>query len=194
MSFVSNKQYCVCLGVLSLFLVGPLGIGQTSTTHGKTMKVPAPKNQGALFDADLQARSDVPQVVPTEGHEGTLVGSGDGTVRGSRIRGKLRWSNFEKVGPRLCEMNLAGIIETEDGAHIHFESKGFAHLTNPPTWNTAGTMRFTTEDKRYAWLNELFANWQGNYDASKEHGALHAFSASVGNMGSSPGKRPTTRH
>lgn len=183
MSSTSKKQIRVCLGVLSL-LVCPLGIGQISTAKSvKPLPASSAESQNVLFDADLQARPNLPQVVPTEGHDGKLIDSGDGTIRGSRIHGKLRWSNFEKVGDHLCEMNLAGIIETEDGAQIHFESKGFALLTKPPTWNTAGTMRFTTQDKRYAWLNGMLANWQGSYDPDKEHGTLRAFGASAVGVG-----------
>lgn len=156
--------------LILLFSLCQLTLGQ-----GLPASAPSPETQAALFDADLQARSDLPQVVPSEGREGKLIDSGDGSVRGPRIRGKIRWSNFEKVGEHLCEMNLAGIIETEDGARINFESKGFALLIAPPTWKTAGTMRFTTTDRRYAWLNGLLANWQGNYDPGKEHGTLHAF-------------------
>ncbi|HWZ42666.1 MAG TPA: DUF3237 family protein [Candidatus Saccharimonadales bacterium] len=190
MPFSKKTQHCARRVIVILTLLSlpcPLAFGQASTNHAKTGKSVTPtlppENQDTLFDADLQARSDQPQAVSSEGREGKLIDSGDGNVRGPRIRGRLRWSNFEKVGDRLCEMNLAGIIETEDGAQIKFESKGFALLTKPPTWETAGTMRFTTTDKRYAWLNGLLANWHGNYDPGKSHGTLHASATPSGNMG-----------
>jgi hypothetical protein len=135
---------------------------------------------GLLFDAELQARSDMPPAVATEGREGKLVGNGDGTVRGPRIRGKLRWSNFEKVGESVCEMNLTGVIDTEDGARIDFDSRGYALLANPPKWDTAGAMRFATTDKRYEWLNGALANWQGNFDPATLRANLRAFTTAEG--------------
>ena len=72
-------------------------------------------------------------------------------------------------------MNLAGIIETEDGARISFESNGYALLAAPPRWDTAGAMRFETKDARYAWLNDVLASWQGKFDPATFRGTLRAF-------------------
>jgi len=43
-----------------------------------------------LFQAVLQYRSEADAVVAVEGHEGAYIGSGDGTVKGERIRGTIR--------------------------------------------------------------------------------------------------------
>ena len=132
-------------------------------------------DQSLLFQAELQQRSEMTPAVTAEGREGKLVGSGDGSVRGSKIRGKVRWSNFEKVGDKVCQMNLAGYIETDDGARVDFDSTGYAVLVNPPQWNTAGTMRFTTKDKRYDWLNGKLSTWRGKFDSASLRATMYAF-------------------
>ena len=47
-----------------------------------------------LFDADLAYRDDFETVVGGEDREGVIIGSGNGTVRGPRIRGSIRWSFY----------------------------------------------------------------------------------------------------
>src|SRR6266851_9105434 len=77
-----------------------------------------------LFTADLQYRSDSPQstVVPSEGREGALIETSDGTVSGTQLRGKFRtslWSGrcvYPLVrkgqtipeGLHICTMNPVG--------------------------------------------------------------------------------------
>jgi hypothetical protein len=87
-----------------------------------------------LFDAELAYRTDMPPVVPAEGREGKLLGSGEGRAEGPRIRGRIRFSFYEEGGPLdpgfldapadaklaegdyLCKTNPGGVIETDDGA------------------------------------------------------------------------------
>jgi hypothetical protein len=171
------------LAVLLLLSVWKLACAQPSAGNGEAAATPAAGNEAAmtiaanpdtLFEAVLQGRSDAQPAVPVAGrHE--LMGSGDGSLHGPRIRGKIRWSNFEKQGERVCEMNLAGVIETEDGAHITFDSQGYALLADPPQWDTAGAMRFETKDERYAWLNDVLASWQGKFDPATFSATLRAF-------------------
>ena len=47
-----------------------------------------------LFDAVLQYQDDAQAIVPAEGREGVLIGSGDGTIHGETIQGTLRWSMY----------------------------------------------------------------------------------------------------
>ncbi|MCI0691971.1 hypothetical protein L0337_08185 [candidate division KSB1 bacterium] len=47
---------------------------------------------GHLFDAELQYKSGMDAVVPIDNREGDLIGSGEGTVAGEKIRGSIRWS------------------------------------------------------------------------------------------------------
>jgi hypothetical protein len=97
-----------------------------------------------LFDAQLEYRTDFGPVVPAEGREGKLLGSGDGRADGPRIRGTVRFSFYEEgcpldpgfleapadatlaEGDYLCKTNPGGVIETDDGATIQFDAKGFA--------------------------------------------------------------------
>jgi len=133
------------------------------------------ENPGFSFKVELQQRSEMKSVVSPEGRDGKLVGSGDGSMLGPKVRGKLHWSNFEKVGETACQMNLVGYIETDDGARVDFESTGYALLANPPKWNTAGTMRFSTKDKRYEWLNGKLSAWHGEFDPDSLHAVMQSF-------------------
>ncbi|HYW89879.1 MAG TPA: hypothetical protein VFB50_19050, partial [Chloroflexota bacterium] len=51
-----------------------------------------------LFDLYLQYDAAVPPIVQLQ-DAGELVGSGTGEVRGPRLYGSLRWSNFERSEP-----------------------------------------------------------------------------------------------
>ena len=47
-----------------------------------------------LFDAELRYRDDIAPVVPAEGRQGELIGSGDVTATGERLRGTILWPYF----------------------------------------------------------------------------------------------------
>jgi hypothetical protein len=49
-----------------------------------------------LFDAELLYREGMEPL--SDDGEGELVGSGDGSVDGERVRGRLRWTLFEAGG------------------------------------------------------------------------------------------------
>ena len=70
-------------------------------------------------------------VVSPEGRTGPLLGSGDGHVRGPRIKGRIRWSLFEEQGAGECKTNIAGSIETDDGSRIGIETRGFGVVPDP---------------------------------------------------------------
>src|SRR5712692_9819513 len=98
---------------------------------------------------------------------GTLVGGGDGTLTSSRVRGTVRWSNYETTGADLvCALQVPGVIQTHDGALIQFEGCEFAMpiLEGSKQWRVAGVLRFKTDDRRYAWLNKTFALTTGTFD------------------------------
>jgi hypothetical protein len=102
-----------------------------------------------------------------------LVGSGDGTVRGSALAGRILWSNFETQGERVCGMYPAGTIETDDGATVRFDARGWALRSDDDAggslWHVAGALRFETQDPRYKWLTRLLAVWDGQFDAATGH-------------------------
>jgi len=119
-----------------------------------------------LFEIALQFR-EMPPVTSREAGEGEYIGSGEGTVEGPRIHGTVRWDLFEKREETLCRSNLAGAIETNDGADIHFDSRGFfmkPDQSNPNKWVTAASVHFDTADERYEWLNTHLAVWAGEFN------------------------------
>ncbi len=132
-----------------------------------------------LFKAVLQYRSEsvTYAVVPAEGHEGDFLGSGDGTVTGDRLHGTMRWSAWsgnclyplirkgQKVPDKLhlCTFNPSGFIETNDGARIRFDARGYG-LRSPERYRVSTTLAFSTEDPRYAWLVKVLGIMAGDFD------------------------------
>ena len=105
---------------------------------------------------------------------GTLVGGGDGTLTGPRVRGTVRWSNYETTGAdQVCALQVPGVIQTHDGALIQFEGRELAMPLSQRSqqWRVAGVLRFKTDDSRYGWLNDTFALTSGtfDYDAGLAH-------------------------
>src|SRR5262245_36438121 len=95
-----------------------------------------------LLDAELVYRAEI-EPLTREG-EGELIGSGDGTVVGDAIKGRLTWTLFERPGKLSCAMNPVALIETEDGAHVRVEARGFATRSQEASrvWSVAATLRF----------------------------------------------------
>jgi len=144
----------------------------TNTSSGET-------RLETLFKADLQYRSESQSdaVVVAEGREGVYIGSGDGTVTGDQLRGTVRWSLWSgnclyplvrsgqsaPEGLHLCTINPAGFIETEDGARIRFDGRGYG-LRSSGKYQTNLTLVFGTEDVRYEWLTKVVAVMEGEFD------------------------------
>jgi len=104
-----------------------------------------------IFDADLQFRPDMEALDSADGRDGELIGSGDGEVRG-KLNGKLRWTAFENAHGDFCDVNLPGLIETDDGAKIPFDAKGYSIRVGDGEWKHGLVLKFSPSDKRYAWL------------------------------------------
>lgn len=156
-----------------------------------------------LFDAELAYEDEVEPVVPDAGREGVLIGSGGGTVEGPAIQGTIRWSMYSgdcayllikaghepPPGQHLCTVNPAGVIETEDGASIWFDAKGYglrgADPALPHLWRLTMSLRFETDDARYAWLNSALAVWLGTFDEKAGRAWYHAYAPARPN-----GQRP----
>jgi hypothetical protein len=104
-----------------------------------------------LFDAKLRNQDGMLAVAQL--HDvGNLVGSGTGHIEGpARLRGTLRWSNYERSQLDYCQLTLTGTIETEDGATIQFESRGFALRPEANKWKIVAAMHFVVGDPRYRW-------------------------------------------
>jgi alkylmercury lyase len=145
-----------------------------------------------LFDAELRYQPGMEVVVPAEGREGELIGSG-GTVTGERLRGKIRRSMFSadcayllvktgstpSPGQHLCTTNPGGVIETDDGAQIRFDAKGYGlrgyDTSRPHLWHLTMALQFSTSDERYLWLNTTLGVWEGEFDENTAHAHYRAY-------------------
>jgi alkylmercury lyase len=119
-----------------------------------------------LFSLELHYQGPI-ELAPIGEKVGTLVGGGDGTLSGPRVRGTVRWSNYETTGEdQVCALQVPGIIQTHDGALVQFEGRELAMpLSDESTqWRVAGVLRFKTDDSRYVWLNDTFALTSGMFD------------------------------
>ncbi len=119
-----------------------------------------------LFALELHYQGPI-ELAPMGDKVCTLVGGGDGTLTGPRMRGTVRWSNYETTGEdQVCALQVPGIIQTHDGALILFEGREFAMPLSEGSqqWRVAGVLRFKTDDSRYLWLNETFALTSGMVD------------------------------
>ena len=164
--------------LLSILLMASPVQGEKPVTNKIATTVSAASLE-SLFAAVLQYRSDSPDsaIVPSKGREGALIGSGDGTVTGTQLRGTVRWSLWSgncvyplvrkgqaiPVGLHICTMNPVGFIETSDGARIRFDGRGYG-LRSSDRYRTSLTLVFGTEDARYASLTKTIGVMEGDFD------------------------------
>jgi hypothetical protein len=135
-------------------------------------------NHHQLFQAEFYYRPDIPPVElhDTSSRSGELLGSGDGVVRGAILQGRVHWSLFEVQGP-ICETNMLGVITTDDGAHLEFETRGYGVVPDPNQshlWEMPAVVKFRTESPTYQWLNAVLALWEGTFDM---HSGIHSYQA-----------------
>jgi alkylmercury lyase len=146
-----------------------------------------------LFDADLRYQPGMEVVVPAEGREGELIGSGDGAITGEKLRGKIRWSMFSadcayllvkagitpSSGQHLCTTNPGGVIETDDGARIWFDARGYGlrgyDASRPHLWRLTMALQFSTTDERYRWFNTTLGVWEGEFDENTAQAHYRAY-------------------
>src|SRR5712691_11753348 len=127
---------------------------------------PATPELELLFALELHYQGLI-ELAPLGDKVGTLVGGGDGTLTGPSMRGTVRWSNYETTGEdQVCALQVPGVIQTHDGAEIRFEGRELAMPLSEGSqqWRVAGVLRFKTDDRRYAWLNDTFALTSGTFD------------------------------
>ena len=127
---------------------------------------PAMPELELLFALELHYQGPI-ELAPMGDKVGTLVGGGDGTLTGPNIRGTVRWSNYETTGEdQVCALQVPGVIQAHDGAEIRFEGRELAMPLSEGSqqWRVAGVLRFKTDDRRYAWLNDIFALTSGTFD------------------------------
>jgi hypothetical protein len=128
-----------------------------------------------LFDAELEYRAGMTPLA--EHGDGELIGSGDGSVEGQRLRGALRWTLFEEGGDLVCAMHPILTIDTEDGATIRIEGRGYAHRATrtDQLWRVAATLLFSADEEPYAWLDGALGVWEGEFDAERHIAHYRAF-------------------
>ncbi len=131
-----------------------------------------------LFDANLQFQPGMQAIVSADGRVGELVGSGTGEVSG-RISGALSWTLYEDVGEDFCQMSPGGLIETEDGATIPFDGKGYALRRSESEWATEMVLKFEATDARYEWLNSTVALVEGKFNTETGAGAWRVYGRSA---------------
>ena len=100
-----------------------------------------------LFDIDIHFGPDTQPAVSAEDREGEFVGTQVGTLEGDRIRGTLILDSYvvdcayllvsagAKPGAdqHLCKTNPVGVIETDDGAKIWLDGRGYGFRGPDPT-------------------------------------------------------------
>jgi hypothetical protein len=132
------------------------------------------------FEIELQYTQQFPDAATVKGRVGEYIGSGQGSVNGSRLRGQVsRWDLYEDVGDVVCRSNLSGVIETDDGAKIRFDTMGFFKVPDKSKshlWVTTAGVQFETDDERYAWLNDVLGIWEGtfNMETYRHHYQVYA--------------------
>jgi hypothetical protein len=152
------------------------GMTQTLDASAKTASIEH------VFDFELRAEPGREPYVSSEDREGVFITNATGTATGEKIGGKIKLSFFAKdcayllvqaglepsPGQHLCKENEGGIIETDDGAKILIDTKGYglrgADPANPTKWHLAMTVHFSTTDPQYSWMNTAFGFWEGEFD------------------------------
>ena len=151
-----------------------------TVTTNRTRRLAEARTLQQFFDFDLHALPGEKPDISGE-HEGEFIVNSEGTVTGD-IRGKIKMTFFAKdcayllvkagIEPtpdrHLCYENDAGVIQTADGAKIHFDTKGYglrgADPAYPKKWRLAMTVQYSTDNHRYQWLNSAFGFWEGQFD------------------------------
>lgn len=143
-----------------------------------------------LFTAVLDFTSDSPAdaIVSSEGRDGGYIGSGTGSVDGAQVRGTMSWSlyagnclypqirNGEAVPDdlHLCTLNPGGYIETEDGARLRFEGRGYGRRTRD-WYRLSATFTFATDAGKYEWLRNTLAVMEGDFDEKAGRAVWNVF-------------------
>ncbi len=144
------------------------------------------------FDFDLQASPSTEPFVSAKNREGAFIVNAEGAVTGG-IRGRIKMSFWAEdcaylqvqagvdpgPGQHLCRESDGGVIETDDGARIVFDTRGYglrgADPDDPARWRLAMAVQFSTTDTRYEWLNTSFGLWEGQFDESAGRASYRAY-------------------
>ncbi len=142
-----------------------------------------------LFEGELRFDESTEVGFPAHGDDGDVSGyvQGDGAVNGTRLSGRLRWTNHPRRradGTWLPDFH--GVISTDDGADVLFSFRGYNwEVSDPvpemhmPSEHRAAVAALTlaAADERYRWVNRVFAVIEADVRplADPEHWRVRAF-------------------
>jgi len=131
-----------------------------------------------LCDAILQYEGEGVWLKPYGEAEAAGFGAGVGSMKGTRLSGKLAWANH----PRRREdgvwcPDVHGSIATADGAQLLFEMRGYSVLEKAKREMRAITavFLFQASDPRYKWLYTTVAPAEGEIDEEAGRVTLRVF-------------------
>ena len=103
-------------------------------------------------------------VRPFGTEEGWGYGEGEGTIKGDRLKGKIRWvSHPRHRGDGSVLPSADGVIKTDDGATVLFNFQGKTAWVNGMGRQLL-FITFACDDHRYKWLNDAFCVLEGAVD------------------------------
>ena len=86
-----------------------------------------------------------------------------------RVQGRLRASNHpRRRGDGTFEPNFQGVIETDDGATIYHDCRGYGRAYPIGRRQIVVSALHLSDDNRYKWLNDSLAVGAGEVRASAE--------------------------
>ena len=104
-------------------------------------------------------------VRPYGGEEGAGYGGGDGTVKGPKIQGNIRWVNHpHRRSDGIMLPDAHGIILTQDNAVIMFTLQGRTVFEQGQGKQLLSVI-FEAEAESYRWLNTTFCVLEGIIDS-----------------------------
>ena len=105
-------------------------------------------------------------VRPFGSEEGWGFGEGEGSIKGERLNGKIRWvSHSRHRGDGSVLPDADGVIKTDDGAIILFAFQGkTVWVKGMGIGRQLLSIIFETDDHRYRWLNDVFCVLEGAVD------------------------------
>jgi len=94
-------------------------------------------------------------LAPDGGLESQFFFLAEGRCDG-RIQGRFRGANHpRRRGDGTFEPDFQGIIETDDGAVIYFEYRGYGRAYPPDARQIVSSATHLCADERYRWLNDV---------------------------------------
>jgi hypothetical protein len=101
------------------------------------------------------------KIAGPHGSEGHYLFIADGTAEG-RLQGRIRLVNHPRSRVDGCALpDIQGVIETEDGATVLLDLRGFARPYPEGRRQIVVSGHHTTDAEQYAWLNDVVCTGTG---------------------------------